>query len=516
MRIGRVRLLSHFFMDIIAPNILESIREQLRSNQKWCVSELPTPEHTGSDIPLYLRLPYMEYAAPISGSRQTVKVKAHLGNGIYEVSFTPNTSTEQLATVLGSWITAKATRPDWDAIYQPEVTIASFPLVTVRPKMKVGDYAEVRHRFATPQAQPYATNAMRQLAGQTGKIMQITERGFYVLDICPNTFWIDEWVRPSNRTSYVSTKENAGLRVIIGKVAKEKNDGLKNLRDRLNEMGREYAIECRKLVIAELKEVENTKSVVDNAVNHVRREIDDIKSDERVEKVTVESTGDVVIVTKPMTIQTSNITMEDIPSTYIDRMTSPWVIRFSITKMNPTAKRVLGDFHGYYHPHVLSNGSICYGNMKTKFFQALGKMELYSAWMITAMIIENYTSVSPYARLEEMMGDPRQCLGRGDVIDPRCESCRSSNHIDEKHFTCHSCKADMTDFLFGYTDEQKKNLREGRGKDESPLPQVSYRNMTIDDIHAHLEAHGVKAPTGLRKSELIDFAVSSSAPLPIL
>jgi hypothetical protein len=58
---------------------------------------------------------------------------------------------------------------------------------------------------------------------------------------------------------------------------------------------------------------------------------------------------------------------------------------------------------GYYHPHVNSNGSMCWGNMNEPVQEAISNNNVAGMYVTTLLVLQHYNASSPYASMSQFI-----------------------------------------------------------------------------------------------------------------
>ena len=114
----------------------------------------------------------------------------------------------------------------------------------------------------------------------------------------------------------------------------------------------------------------------------------------------------------------------------------PYEVKVDLFSGNVLIKSDDNDVNGYIHPHITTNGDVCWGNIGHLVSQLTGELDLPGLFQLIHKFITTYNPSDPYQRIEYW--DPNW----EDDDDSYCEICDESGHFTnecEYAYWCEYC-----------------------------------------------------------------------------
>ncbi len=315
----------------------------------------------------------------------------------------------------------------YDTIPQP------FRIHTQRPTLKAGDYIKIKTRLKTTA--PFANNWIREQHDNCFKIEGISSRGFYLLNDGMGYLYAEEWLSEISRQEFEEMRLAKPVLMLVDAMLKRQEENLVNLEQRVSIAGREYqnvyrlysnALELR---YKSKDEVKKEKSLV------IKRDLALITKDVRVDRIDVDLSGSISVITKPLSFTNTNVPLlkkfSGLP---------PYKITFSldgisvikVCHMEPLEKFGINN-SSHCHPHVGSNGDPCMGNLAPIIHNALASFEIMKAFKAMAELLESYHTGNPYIHLNNFYKDPLKCEScESSCVTDICENCGEKQGFDKE------------------------------------------------------------------------------------
>ena len=187
----------------------------------------------------------------------------------------------------------------------------------------------------------------------------------------------------------------------------------------------------------------------------------------------------------------------------------------------------------YYHPHVATEGKICYGEGARPCVTALNSYRINDAFDIVRSLLNTYNNGSPYVRLSEWLGVTCEaCKINNNPNEAReCRACRSSfcascttacargcgsryckscvDTANQSGIKCESCNrtlicnhCDGVTKTHDYSETEKKMVLSGRSSCKSCISYCARCNCAVPKGQLHIRALICKACWHITKESL--------------